>query len=108
MTISCIYDFMLAIASKFSRLASQAVGDLRVDLHQKAENARAQAKELERLARREGSTPTPYAGGISQSDKEIDRDDSDIVQPVFSRGQFTNTRQGAKTALTQFGVGADS
>ena len=63
---------MITIASKFSRLADQAVGDMRVDMFQKAENARLQAKELKVLAQSEGGTPTPYAGGITVSDKEIE------------------------------------
>ena len=43
------YRVMLAIASKFSRLANQQVGDMRVDLSQKADNARRQAEELRTL-----------------------------------------------------------
>jgi hypothetical protein len=86
------------IASKFSRLADQAVGDMRVDMFQKAENARLQAKELKVLAQSEGGTPTPYAGGITWSDRELDADNSDIVEPYFKRGQFANT--------TDFGAGS--
>jgi hypothetical protein len=82
---------MITIASKFSRLADQAVGDMRVDMFQKAENARLQAKELKVLAQSEGGTPTPYAGGITVSDKELDADNSDIVKPSFNQGQFANT-----------------
>jgi hypothetical protein len=85
------YRCMVAIASKFSRLADQAVGDMRVSMSQKAKGAREQAKELKRLAESEGGTPTPYAGGISVSDKEIDLDNSDLVKPSFSQGQFANT-----------------
>ena len=85
------YRAMITIASKFSRLADQAVGDMRVDMSQKSKNAREQAKELKRLAESEGGTPTPYAGGITWSDRETDADNSDIVQPYFKRGQFANT-----------------
>ena len=98
---------MVAIASKFSRLADQSVGDLKVDMYQKATNAREQAKLLYAQASREGNTPTPYAGGISVSDKEIDEDNSDIVQPYFSRGQFTNSRGGANDVIANFGAGAN-
>ena len=101
------YRVMIAIASKFSRLADQAVGDLKVDMFQKATNAREQAALLKQQALREGNTPTPYAGGISVSDKEIDEDNSDIVQPFFSRGQWTNSRGGANTVIANFGAGAD-
>ena len=76
-------------------------------MYQKATNAREQAKLLYAQASREGNTPTPYAGGISVSDKEIDEDNSDIVQPYFSRGQFTNSRGGANDVIANFGAGAN-
>lgn len=101
------YRCMVAIASKFSRLADQSVGDLKVDLFQKATNAREQAALLKQQALREGNTPVPYAGGISVSDKEIDQENSDIVQPYFSRGQWTNSRGGANDVIADYGAGAD-
>ena len=101
------YRVMVAIASKFSRLADQSVGDLKVDMFQKATNAREQAALLKQQALREGNPPTPYAGGISVSDKEIDEENSDIVQPYFSRGQWTNSRGGANDVIANFGAGAD-
>ena len=85
------YRCLITIASKFSRLADQAVGDMRVSMAQKAKGAREQAKELKRLAESEGGTPTPYSGGITVSDKEIDLDNSDLVKPSFAMGQFANT-----------------
>ena len=94
------YRCMVAIASKFSRLADQSVGDLKVDLYQKATNAREQAKLLYAQASREGNVPVPYAGGITVSDKQIDEDNSNIVQPVFQRGQFTNVRGGATEVIS--------
>jgi hypothetical protein len=60
-------------------------------MSQKARGAREQAKELKVLAQSEGGTPTPYAGGLTISDKELDLDDSDLVQPYFRSGQFANT-----------------
>jgi hypothetical protein len=44
------YRVMIAIASKFSRLADQSVGDLKVDMFQKATNAREQAALLKQQA----------------------------------------------------------
>ena len=85
------YRVMLAIASKFSRLANQAIGDMRVDLSQKADNARTQAEQLRALAGRENLVPVPYAGGISVSDKDIDRANPDRVDPFFTTAQFANT-----------------
>tara|TARA_R110000787_G_scaffold100231_1_gene205108 strand:- start:2517 stop:3005 length:489 start_codon:yes stop_codon:yes gene_type:complete len=85
------YRCMLTIASKFSRLADQAVGDMRVNMSQKAKGARDQAASLKLLAESEGGTPTPYSGGITISDKEIDLDNSNLVRASFSQGQFANT-----------------
>ena len=85
------YRCLIAVASKFSRLADQAIGDMKVSMSQKAKGAIAQAKQLKVLAEQEGGTPTPYAGGITISDKEIDLDNSDLVKPYFSSGQFANT-----------------
>ena len=79
----------LTIASKFSRMADKSVGDLSVSMAQKAHAYRDQANTLKSLALAEGGVPTPYAGGISLSDKEIDQDDSDIIR-YFSVGQFIN------------------
>ena len=79
----------LTIASKFARMADKSVGDLSVTMSQKATGYREQAKALKALALAEGGVPTPYAGGISLSDKSIDRSDSDIVR-YFSVGQFQN------------------
>ena len=84
------YRGCLTIAAKFSRLADQAVGDLRVSMSQKAKAYRDQAEVVKGLAAREGNTPTPYAGGISIGDKDVDRDDSDRVDPWIRAGQFTN------------------
>jgi len=84
----------ISVASKFSRLADQAVGDLKVSMSQKAKAYRLQAEELAGLASREGNVPVPYAGGISISGKEAVEDDTDRVRPWFSSGQFTNDNEG--------------
>ena len=96
------YRCMITIASKFSRLADQSVGDMRVDMSQKAKGARDQAEELKKLAAREGSTPVPYAGGITYSDKEIDEDNSNIVRHYFRRGQFVDVRDGSTGTVDKY------
>ena len=101
------YRCCLLIASKFSRLADQSVGDLKVSMSQKAKAYRTQATELLELAGREGSVPTPYAGGITITDKEIDWDNSDIVRPGFTKGQFDDNRAGAQETLEPLWQGAD-
>lgn len=83
------YRCCLAAASKFSRMADKSVGDLSVSMSQKAAAYRTQAQEIKALAAREGNVPTPYAGGITQSDKDVDEGDSDIRR-YFKVGQFVN------------------
>lgn len=85
------YRVMVTIASKFSRLADQTIGDMSVSMSQKADNARAQADQLRALAGRENLVPVPYAGGISVADKDVDRNNADRVDPFFTSGQFANT-----------------
>jgi hypothetical protein len=99
------YRCCLMIASKFSRLADKSVGDLRVDMAQKAKSYRDQAAELKSLAQREGLVPTPYAGGMTISDKDIDRENSDMVQPSFWQGQFDD--YGTTTGQIQRWAGAN-
>lgn len=102
------YRCCITIASKFSRLADQSVGDLKVSMSQKAKAYRDQAAYLLELAGREGSTPTPYAGGMTISDKEIDWDNSDLVRPGFYKGQFNDDRDGGNRPLEPFWPGANN
>ncbi len=100
------YRCCLLIASKFSRMADKAVGDLRVDMSQKAKSYREQAAELKELASREGLVPTPYSGGMTISDKDIDAEDSNMVQPSFYQGQFNNP--GAVVGNREYWPGSDN
>ena len=82
---------MLSIAAKFSRLADQTVGDLRVTLSQKAKGAMAMAESMQVVSAREDSVPVPTAGGISRAGKRTARRDRDRVRPWFESGQFADT-----------------
>jgi len=73
------------IAAKYSRMADKAVGDLRLSASQKSKQYFDLAKRLRRRAM-VGSV-TPYAGGITESDKNINRDNPDTVVPFFNREQ---------------------
>lgn len=105
------YRCCLTIASKLAREADKQVGDLSVSMSQRAKAYREQAVSLKELSGREGGVPTPYAGGISISDKEVDQADSDLFRGRFRSGQFENLRDGGSTDLdsgvTYFGPGAD-
>lgn len=75
-----------AIAAKYARQVGRAVGDLRIDAQQRYEHYIDLASALRRgVALRNA---VPYAGGISQSDKQGYEDDSDRVVPAFTVGQF--------------------
>ncbi len=100
------YRCCLLIASKFSRMADKAVGDLRVDMSQKAKAYRDQAAELKELASREGLVPTPYSGGMTISNKDIDAENSDMVQPSFYQGQFNNP--GVVVGNREYWPGSDN
>lgn len=80
-----------AIAAKFTRLADQQIGDLRVAMSQKAAAARELAVSLNELAATDSSVPIPYAGGVSVSDKRTRDEDTDRVMPWIETGQFANT-----------------
>ncbi len=96
------YRCCITIASKFSREADKNVGDLSISMSQKAGSYRLQAAELEQLVAATGGTPTPYAGGITISDKDIDRDNSNINHTWFNSGQFTNRFGGPKKVLSNY------
>lgn len=74
------------VAAKFARRADQAIGDYRERFNQRAREYRALAEALEGEKAQAGFTA--IVGGISQDDKEEQRDDSDRVNPRFRRGQF--------------------
>jgi hypothetical protein len=80
---------------------------MKVSMSQKAKAYRDQAAYLLELAGREGSVPTPYAGGITLTDKETDWDNSNLVRPGFFKGQFNDTREGGNRPLKPLWPGAD-
>lgn len=61
---------------------AMSVGDLSIS--GLADSWGTKAKRLDVLA---DMGATPYAGGITLSDKNTDQSDSDLVQPVFTRTQ---------------------
>jgi hypothetical protein len=105
------YRCCLAVASKLARLADKQIGDLNVKLSQKAQGYLTQAAHFNSLAATQNFTPIPYAGGITESDKEIDQDNSDLFRGWFSSGQFQNIANGGgiqeQTGVQYFGQGAD-
>jgi hypothetical protein len=78
------------LASKYSANPSQeSVGQLGLTWGDRAEQYRTQAAELRKLALRKRGV-SPYAGGISISDKDVDHKDSDRVPMAFRIGMNDN------------------
>lgn len=73
-----------ALAGKYSRQASKTVGPLSIQYGDR----QAHYGELAERLRRQGATAglVPYAGGISDSDKETVAADGDRVRPNFLLG----------------------
>lgn len=74
------------LAFRYARACDTAIGDYRVSLSAIAERYRLLARELSSKAGLVSAIP--YAGGISASDKRRQEEDTDRVEPAFSRGMF--------------------
>lgn len=81
--ISCA----LAIAAKFSRQADRDNGKLKVSLSQRA---KAYHDLADKLRLKMGVLATPYAGGLTISEKQTLGQNTDATQSAFSRGQMNN------------------
>jgi hypothetical protein len=71
------------LIAKFSRLADESVGQVKVNFSKRVENLMSLSKELEKRAAVVGVEW--IAGGITHTDKAKSADDPDIVQPFFDR-----------------------
>lgn len=71
------------IAMKFARLADEAVGQVRISYNQKYQSYLKMKDTLR--ARIAIEDMTPYAGGISVTDKNTQKSNQDRVQPDFTK-----------------------
>jgi hypothetical protein len=76
-----------AIAALYGRDVDKQVGDLKISASQRQKQYLDLAKQLRS---RVGRSISPYAGGISRSDKIAVEQDTDRVRPAFRRNQFDN------------------
>lgn len=76
------------VARRYAQQADVATGDVKLTYSKQAENLAVRARELRDAAQ---GTHAPYSGGQSVSGKEAFAEDSERVQPRFSRGEFDNT-----------------
>ena len=89
--ISCVE----ALIAKYSRKVTKSMGDLSINYGDIVANYRSLLGDIRRRATLQ--LCTPYAGGISIADKEIDEADSDRVQPSFYKGM--HDMDGTQTEL---------
>lgn len=76
------------IGAQYARKVDKSVGKLSISMAQASEHYFALADRLRENVVMDTSVGGPYAGGISQADKDKDEADSDRVDPAFYVGQF--------------------
>ena len=87
------------IIAQFSRLADESVGSVSKSFSQKAASY---FKTMEMLRTRMAlNGAKPFAGGISNSDKQTRANDNDRVKPVFEKHQFENYQVAPWTSETE-------
>jgi hypothetical protein len=80
----------VGLSAKYTRRANKSVGDLSIQWQAIAKSYRDLIPAIRRQATRYGSTPTPYSGGLSLGDMEIDQGDDDLNAPDFTVGMDDN------------------
>ena len=76
-----------AIAAKVARKVTQSAAGVSQSLSNLFQHYKELVKDLRAKA---NANVTVYAGGLSVSEKELDRNDADLIQPYFERGQMRN------------------
>ena len=71
-----------SLAAKYARSPDQSIGDLSISYSQRYKQFTELANKLEASAR----VGIPYAGGISQADKDAVTSDTDRIQPAIKVG----------------------
>ena len=75
------------LATRYSDAADRTMGPLRVNMTSRASAYMAKA---EMLRKRMGKYAEPYVGGISEAKKAVFEEDSDLIQPTFTKGMHDN------------------
>ena len=87
-----------AIAAHYGRNVSKTIGKLRIEMSQASEAYRSLAEDLDDEAASGAAASdgmnSPYAGGVSLSDRASDAADTDRPDYAFTRGQFDNPGTG--------------
>jgi len=74
------------LIAQYARLVDKSVDGLSISYSQRRDNLKELMATLK--ARQASRKAVPFAGGISQSQKDDVKDNSDRVKPRFRRGQF--------------------
>lgn len=77
-----------AIMTKFARMANETVGQVKIDFNQKYKAYQEMRAELQRRLATEDATP--FAGGISISQKHVENQNRDRVLPDFTKHMQEN------------------
>jgi hypothetical protein len=78
-----------ALASKVSgRATNRAIGSLSISYLNRAQELLSRAKALR--ARASLKVARPYVGGTSKMEKEVNRQNEDLVQPAIRKDMHTN------------------
>lgn len=88
-TLGAAADCCRTLAAKFSRQVDSSIGDLRASFSQKYDHFMGLSYQLDARATESGAG-VPYAGGISEADKEQQQEDSDRVPPQYTLGMTDN------------------
>jgi hypothetical protein len=84
---------MEALQRLFAMQADTEVGSLKSTYSKQAEGYAKRAAELRQRAM---GMNAPWAGGLSESEKQSREEDLDRVPPMFKRGQFQNPYAGSQ------------
>jgi len=97
-----------AIAAKYARDVSKHVGDLKIEAQARQQHYNDLADRYASQAGEAGlsmyALSAPYAGGISQSDRDVQIADSDRVDPSFSVGgmDYPGTSRSGEQSSSAF------
>jgi len=91
-----------AVIAKFSRLANESVGQVRIDFQQKAVAYRELQRDLRNRLATEGAVP--FAGGISKSQIRQENANTDRVKPAFTEHMMENEQISPWVANNSGGV----
>ena len=74
---------------EYAKQADKTLGQLSIMLSQKSKRYEELAKKLRKKS--VNRVLAPYVGGISETERDTDEDDTDLVQPIFTKDIFTNS-----------------